>query len=291
MTTYTPRRSVLYMPGANDKALEKAKSLPTDAIIFDTEDSVAPDMKAVARDKVAAAVGSGAYGTRELTIRVNSIETEWFEDDVRSASAAGPSGIVVPKVSTAADVATIERLMESAGAPDHTRIWAMLETPSAIECAVEIATASERLAVLVMGTNDLARELQAGLVPGRHPLLWGLARCVNAARYSGKVILDGVYNAISDAEGFAAEAQQGAEMGFDGKTLVHPSQVEPANAAFAPTEDEVSHARRVIEAFDEGIAAGKGVIQLDGKMIENLHVANARRAIAIADAIAGRSEG
>ena len=288
MTTYTPRRSVLYMPGANDKALEKARTLPTDAIIFDTEDSVAPDMKEVAREKVATAVGSGGYGGRELTIRVNSIDTEWFEADVRSASAAGPSGIVVPKVSTAADVATIERLMESAGAPDHTRIWAMLETPAAIENAVAIATASERLAVLVMGTNDLAKELQAALVPGRLPLLWGLARCVNAARFAGKVILDGVYNAIKDADGFAAEARQGAELGFDGKTLVHPTQVDPANEAFAPGADEVDHARRVIEAFEEGIAAGKGVIQLDGKMIENLHVANARRALAIADAISAR---
>ena len=286
MTTYTPRRSVLYMPGANDKALEKAKGLPADAIIFDTEDSVAPDMKAVARDKVAAAVGSGEYGKRELTIRVNSIETEWFSDDVRSAAAAGPAAVVVPKISTPADVATVERLLESAGAPDHTRIWAMLETPSAMVHAVEIATASERLEVLIMGTNDLAKELHAALVPGRHPLLWGLGACVNAARHAGKVILDGVYNDIKNPEGFEAECRQGAEMGFDGKTLIHPTQLDAANAAFAPSPDEVEAARRVIEAWDEGIAAGKGVIQLDGKMIENLHVANAQRALAIAAAIA-----
>ena len=286
MTTYTPRRSVLYMPGANDKALEKAKGLPADAIIFDTEDSVAPDMKAMARDKVAAAVGSGEYGKRELTIRVNSIETEWFSDDVRSAAAAGPAAVVVPKISTPADVATVERLLESAGAPDHTRIWAMLETPSAMVHAVEIATASERLEVLIMGTNDLAKELHAALVPGRHPLLWGLGACVNAARHAGKVILDGVYNDIKNPEGFEAECRQGAEMGFDGKTLIHPTQLDAANAAFAPSPDEVEAARRVIEAWDEGIAAGKGVIQLDGKMIENLHVANAQRALAIAAAIA-----
>ena len=286
MTTYTPRRSVLYMPGANDKALEKAKGLPADAIIFDTEDSVAPDMKAMARDKVAAAVGSGEYGKRELTIRVNSIETEWFSDDVRSAAAAGPAAVVVPKISTPADVATVERLLESAGAPDHTRIWAMLETPSAMVHAVEIATASERLEVLIMGTNDLARELHAALVPGRHPLLWGLGACVNAARHAGKVILDGVYNDIKNPEGFEAECRQGAEMGFDGKTLIHPTQLDAANAAFAPSPDEVEASRRVIEAWDEGIAAGKGVIQLDGKMIENLHVANAQRALAIAAAIA-----
>ena len=284
--TYRPRRSVLYMPGANDKALEKAKGLACDAIIFDTEDSVAPDAKAEARGKVAAAATSGEYGRRELTIRVNGLDTEWFEDDVRSAAQAGPSGVVVPKINSAADVATVERLLESAGAPDHTRIWAMLETPAAMANAVEIATASERLEVLIMGTNDMAKELRAALVPGRAPLLWGLSKCVNAARYAGKTILDGVYNDIKNAEGFEAECRQGAEMGFDGKTLIHPAQLEAANAAFAPSEAEVEHARRVIAAFEEGLAAGKGVIQLDGKMIENLHVANARRAVEMADAIA-----
>jgi len=283
--TYRPRRSVLYMPGANDKALEKAKGLACDAIIFDTEDSVAPDAKAEAREKVAAAATSGAYGKRELTIRVNGLDTEWFEADVRSAAQAGPSGVVVPKINSAEDVRTVERLLEDAGAPEHTRIWAMLETPAAMVNAVEIATSSERLEVLVMGTNDMAKELRAALVPGRQPLLWGLSKCVNAARFAGKTILDGVYNDIKDAEGFAAECRQGAELGFDGKTLIHPSQLDAANAAFAPSEEEVAHARRVIEAFEEGLAAGKGVIQLDGKMIENLHVANAQRAVAMADAI------
>lgn len=282
---YRPRRSVLYMPGANDKALEKAKSLPTDAIIFDTEDSVAPDMKAVAREKVAAAVGSGDYGRRELTIRVNSIGTEWHEADVRSAAAAGPSGVVVPKIDSAADVAAVEALLESAGAPDHTMIWAMLETPAAIENAVRIATASDRLTVLIMGTNDLAKELRAALIPGRAPLVWGLARCVNAARFADKVILDGVYNDVRNPEGFAAEAVQGAELGFDGKTLVHPSQVEPANEAFAPTAEEVEYSRRVIDAFEQGVAEGKGVVTVDGRMIENLHVDNARRALAIDEAV------
>lgn len=290
-TEYRPRRSVLYMPGANDKALEKAKTLPTDAIIFDTEDSVAPDMKEIARAKVAEAVGSGAYGRRELTIRVNSIETEWFEDDVRSAAAAGPSGVVVPKVNSADDVHLVERLLNEGGAPSETMIWAMLETPAAVENAIEIATASERLAVLVMGTNDLAKELQAGLVPGRLPLLWGLSRCVNAARFAGKVILDGVYNNVRDPEGFEAEVRQGAEMGFDGKTLVHPLQVEPTNDAFAPSDEELDYSRRVIEAFEQGIAEGKGVITVDGKMIENLHVDNARRAVAIAAAVNAMSEG
>jgi citrate lyase subunit beta/citryl-CoA lyase len=285
-TEYRPRRTALYMPGANDKALEKAKGLVADAIIFDTEDSVAPDMKAVARDKVAEAVASEAYGNRELTIRVNAADTEWHEDDLRSAAAAGPAGIVVPKVDSAAALAAAEKVLEAAGVPDHTRLWAMLETPSAIENAVEIATSSERLEVLVMGTNDLAKELRAALVPGRAPLLWGLGRCVNAARFSGKVILDGVYNDVRDPEGFAAECAQGAEMGFDGKTIIHPSQVEPCNEAFSPSAEEIEHSRRVIEAFEAGIAEGKGVITVDGKMIENLHVDNARRALAVADAIA-----
>jgi citrate lyase subunit beta/citryl-CoA lyase len=274
------------MPGANDKALEKAKSLPTDAIIFDTEDSVAPDMKEVAREKVAAAVASGEYGHRELTIRVNSSETEWHEADLRSAAAAAPAGIVVPKINSAAEVAAVERILESAGVADHTRIWAMLETPDAIEHALEIANSSERLEVLIMGTNDLAKELRAALVPGRAPLLWGLGRCLNAARSAGKVILDGVYNDVKNPEGFAAECEQGADMGFDGKTLIHPTQVEPCNEAFSPSPDEIEYSRRVIEGFEQGLAEGKGVVTVDGKMIENLHVDNARRAIAIADAIA-----
>jgi len=278
------------MPGANDKALEKAKTLPCDAIIFDTEDSVAPDMKAAARDKVAAAVTSGEYGNRELTIRVNSAETEWHADDLRSAAAAGPAGIVVPKINSAEEVAAVEWIIEAAGVPDHTRIWAMLETPSAVERAVEIATSSERLEVLVMGTNDLAKELRAALVPGRAPLLWGLGRCVNAARFAGKVILDGVYNDVKNPEGFAAECAQGADMGFDGKTLIHPTQVEPCNEAYSPSAEEIDYSRRVIEAFEQGLADGVGVVTVDGRMIENLHVDNARRALAIADAIEALSD-
>jgi citrate lyase subunit beta/citryl-CoA lyase len=287
----TPRRSVLYMPGANDKALEKAKSLPADALILDTEDSVAPDLKAEARDKVAAAAASGEYGSREVTIRVNALDTEWCEADLRSAAAAAPAGIVVPKIDSAADVAAVEAILESAGVADHTRIWAMLETPTAVENALSIATSSERLTVLVMGTNDLAKELRAGLVPGRHPLLWGLARCVNAARVAGKVILDGVYNDVKNPDGFAVEVRQGSEMGFDGKTLIHPTQVEPANEAFAPSAEEIDYSRRVIEAFEVGLAEGRGVVTVDGKMIENLHVDNARRALAIADAVAARAAG
>jgi citrate lyase subunit beta/citryl-CoA lyase len=283
---YRPRRSVLYMPGANARALEKAKGIPADALILDTEDSVAPDMKAAAREQVAAAAASGEYGRREIAIRVNGLDTEWHTDDLRSAAHAGPDAIVVPKVSSVEDVIAVERALEAGGAPDRTTIWAMLETPLAMVNAVAIAQSSERLTVLVMGTNDLAKELRAALVPGRHPLLWGLGQSVVAARLAGKVILDGVYNDINDTAGFAAECLQGAEMGFDGKTLIHPGQVDPCNAAFAPSEEELERSQRIIEAFDAARAEGKGVVTVDGKMIENLHVDNARRALAMAEAIA-----
>jgi citrate lyase subunit beta/citryl-CoA lyase len=195
--------------------------------------------------------------------------------------------VVVPKINSAADVHAIERALEAGGAPDHTRIWAMLETPVAMFRAEEICSSSERLAVLVMGTNDLAKELHATHVPGRQPLLSGLGLCLLAARATGKVILDGVYNDIKDDAGFAAECRQGREMGFDGKTLIHPSQVEPCNAAFAPTADEVDKAARIIAAFEEAEADGRGVVTVDGRMVENLHVEEARRVLAITEAIAG----
>ncbi|MCC5951727.1 MAG: CoA ester lyase [Acidimicrobiia bacterium] len=281
-----PRRSVLYMPGANERALEKAKSLPADAIIFDLEDAVAPDAKPDARQRVCAAVGSGEYGRRELTIRVNSIDTEWHEADLRAAAEAGPDAVVVPKINRPADVHAVERLLESAGAPDTTTIWAMVETPIAMLAATDIASASERLNVLVMGTNDLAKELHAAHVPGRQPLLTGLGLALLAARATGKVILDGVYNDVKNPEGFATECRQGADMGFDGKTLIHPSQVEPCNEAFAPSADEVERARALIATFEEAEAAGVGVVTFEGRMVENLHVEQARQAVAISEAIA-----
>ena len=281
-----PRRSVLYMPGANEKALEKAKGLPADALILDLEDAVAPDAKAEARERVCAAVQSGAYGRRELTIRANGLDTEWHADDVAAIAAAGPDAIVVPKIDSPADVHAVEAALEAAGAPDRTRIWAMVETPVAMLHAEEIAAASERLAVLVMGTNDLAKELRAAHVPGRQPLLTGLGLCLLAARATGKVILDGVYNDIKDPEGFAAECRQGADMGFDGKTLIHPSQLEPANEVFGPSEDEVATARELIATWEAAVAEGKGVVTFNGRMVENLHVETARRAVAQAEAIA-----
>jgi citrate lyase subunit beta / citryl-CoA lyase len=280
-----PRRSVLYMPGANARALEKAESLPADALILDLEDAVAADAKAEARVRVCEAAASGRYGRREVAIRVNGLGTPWHDDDLRAAAAAGPAAVVVPKVDSADAVHAIEKALEAGGAPDGTAIWAMVETPVAMLHAEEVARASERLTVLVMGTNDLAKELQAEHVPGRQPLLAGLGLALLAARATGRVILDGVYNDIKDADGFEAECVQGRQMGFDGKTLIHPSQLEPCNRVFAPTADEVDRARRIIEAFEQAEAEGRGVVTVDGRMVENLHVDQARRTLAVTAAI------
>jgi citrate lyase subunit beta/citryl-CoA lyase len=276
---------VLYLPAANDRALVKARSLPTDAIIFDLEDAVAPDAKETARQKAVAAVKDGGYGRRELTIRVNSLDTPWYEDDLRAVAAAGPDAIVVPKVGSAAQVHQIETALQAAGARDHTAIWTMVETPAAMLHAEEIAAASDRLTVLVMGTNDLAKELHAQQGPGRGPLLAGLGLCLLAARATGKVILDGVYNAVHDVTGFEAECRQGREWGFDGKTLIHPNQIEPCNRAFSPSEAEVEQARLIVAGWAEALASGRGVATVNGRMIENLHVAEAQRILDISNAI------
>jgi len=281
-----PRRSVLYMPGANERALEKAKGIPADALILDLEDAVAPDAKPEARDRVCAAARSGEYGNKEIAIRVNGIGTQWHDDDIAAAAAAGPDAVLVPKVNSAAEVTQLVAALERGGAPATTQLWAMLETPEAVLHAEEIVSASPRLTVLVMGTNDLAKELHAVQVPGRAPLQFGLQRCLTAARLAGKVILDGVYNDIKNEDGFRAECEQGLAFGFDGKTLIHPSQVDPCNDVWAPSAEEIEHSRKVIAAFEEAQAEGRGVVTVDGRMIENLHVDNARRVLAIADAIA-----
>ncbi len=278
-----PRRSVLYMPSSNERALEKAKAIACDGLILDLEDAVAPDAKPTARDAACAAVTSGDYGRRELTIRINGADTQWHADDLRAAAAAGPDAIVVPKVDSAEAVVALVDGMEAAGAPDHTKLWAMIETPQAMLHAQEIGGASDRLTVLVMGTNDLAKELYAEHVPGRHPLLTGLSLALLAARATGKVILDGVYNDVKNDEGFLAECQQGREMGFDGKTLIHPGQVAGANEAFAPSKQAVEDARGMIEAWESG--KGSGVVTYNGRMIESLHVESARRTLSIDEAI------
>jgi len=274
---------VLYLPASNERALAKAKTLPVDALILDLEDAVAPDAKVQARENACAAARSGEYGRRELTIRVNAAGTEWHEEDLRAVCAEGPDAVVVPKVGSAAEVRALVAAMEAAGAPDRTRLWAMVETPAAMLHCEEIAAASDRLAVLVMGTNDLAKELHAEHVPGRQPLLTGLSLCLLAARATGTVILDGVYNDVRDAEGFAAECRQGRELGFDGKTLVHPGQVEECNAQFAPSEAAVADARGVLEAWRAG--AGSGVVTHNGRMVEALHVETAERVLAVHEAI------
>ena len=284
-----PRRSVLYMPAANERALEKAKAIAADALIFDLEDAVAPDAKAEARDRACAMFAGGGYGSREITIRANGIGTPWHDDDLAAISAVGPDGVVVPKVNSVADVAAIEAALERHGAPDRTKIWAMLETPVAMLHAEEICAASERLTVLVMGTNDLAKELHAQRVPDRQPLMGGLYLSLLAARAADKVILDGVFNDIKDEDGFLAECQVGRQMGFDGKTLIHPSQVDPCNGAFSPESAEIDLAERIIAAFEDAEAEGRGVVTVDGRMIENLHVDEARRVLAIRDAIIAAS--
>jgi citrate lyase subunit beta/citryl-CoA lyase len=279
------------MPGANERALEKAKGIPADALIFDLEDAVSPDAKPEARDRVRAAASGGGYGLREVVIRVNGLDTEWGADDLAAAATSGAAAVLVPKIDGPADIAEIERRLDAAGAPAGVRIWAMLETPAGIFAAREIAAASDRLAVLVMGTNDIAKELHAEHVPGRQPMLFALQQCLLAARLAGKVILDGVYNDIKDEEGFEAECVQGRQLGFDGKTLIHPTQVEPCNRVFAPSPTEVEQAREIIEAFQAAQAAGKGVVSVNGRMIENLHVENARRALALDEAIAALQQG
>ncbi|MFL6154839.1 MAG: HpcH/HpaI aldolase/citrate lyase family protein [Marmoricola sp.] len=284
---FRPRRSVLYMPSSNERALEKAKTIPCDGLILDLEDAVAPDAKPAARAAACAAVASGEYGNRELTIRINGADTEWHDEDMAAACAAGPDAIVVPKVNSAAAVRTLVAAMEDLGAPEHTKLWAMVETPYAMLHAEEIAGASERLTVLVMGTNDLAKELYAEHVPGRQPLLTGLSLALLAARATGKVIVDGVYNDVKDEEGFLAECQQGREMGFDGKTLIHPGQVEGANASFAPSAKAVEDARGLIEAFESSTG---GVVTYNGRMVENLHVESAHRVLAVHEAIEGLDE-
>jgi citrate lyase subunit beta / citryl-CoA lyase len=275
-------RSVLYMPSSNERALEKAKTIPADAIIFDLEDAVAPDAKESARTAAVAAATSGEYGGKVLTIRCNGLDTPWGAADLEAAAAARPDAVVVPKVS---GVAHLEQVTAITG---DVPVWAMVETPAALFAVREIA-AFPQVSVLVMGTNDLVKELRAALVPGRAPLLPHLATALLGAREAGKAILDGVFNDVKDLDAFRAECVQGKEMGFDGKTLIHPSQVEVTNEVWAPTEDEMAHAKKVVEAFAEAESAGRGVVVVDGRMVENLHRDIAERVLATAEAIAGRA--
>ena len=273
------------MPAANERALEKAKSLPADSIIFDLEDAVAPDAKESARVSACAATASGAYGRRELTIRCNGLDTQWGATDLAAIALSTAAAVVVPKVSSVSYLDEVAQRLDDAGAPAGMTVWAMIETPTAIFDVRAIA-AHPRVSVLVMGTNDLARELRAPLAAGRRALLPHLATAVLAARETGKAILDGVYNDVKNLDGFGEECAQGVEFGFDGKTLIHPGQVDIANQVWAPSSGELEQARRIIAAFDEAVADGRGVVTVDGRMIENLHVANAQHTLALAEAIA-----
>lgn len=290
--TARPRRSVLYMPGANARALEKAKSLPADALILDLEDAVAPDAKAEARAQVTGAVKAGGYGPRELVIRVNGLDTPWGVDDLKAAVAAGPDAILIPKAASGEDIARASTAMRQAGAGESMQLWAMIETPIAILKADEIAGAARhagsRLATLVLGLNDLVKETSAILDGERTAALYWLSAALTAARAYGLTVLDGVYNNFRDMEGYARECRQGRMLGFDGKTLIHPDQIALANEVFSPPAAEVEFARKIIAAFELPENKGKGVINLEGRMVELLHADIARRTVAIADAIAAR---
>jgi citrate lyase subunit beta/citryl-CoA lyase len=290
--TVRPRRSVLYMPGSNARALEKARGLPADCLILDLEDAVAPEAKGQAREAIVKALQRGGFGDREVLVRINGLDTRWWVEDLAVIAAAKPDAVLVPKVSDPHQLQDLAARIVDMGTDPHIRVWAMMETPLAMLNVGEIAAAAldseTRLAGFVMGTNDLAKDTRARLVPGRAPMLPWLMNCVAAARAYGLEILDGVYNDLGNAEGFVEECRQACDLGFDGKTLIHPRQIEPCNEAFSPSPEEVETARKMIAAFDLPENDNKGVIQIDGRMVERLHAEMARRTVAIADAIAQR---
>jgi len=281
-----PRRSVLYMPGSNARALEKARGLPADALILDLEDAVAPDAKELARQQVVEAVEAGGYGKRELIVRINPLDSPWGHGDLKAVAGCGADAILLPKVESAAMVHDLEMQLVGAGAPDDLDIMCMMETPLGMLHAEEVASASKRLSCLVLGTSDLVKELQASHTDARLPVLTSLGLCLLAARAFGLAIVDGVHLDLQDDQGFAEACIQGLELGFDGKTLIHPKQIAKSNEVFAPSSDEVAWSHKIIEAHAAAAAEGQGVVVVDGKLVENLHVANAQRLVALADAIA-----
>jgi len=286
-----PRRSVLFMPGSNARALEKARGLPADALIFDLEDSVAPDAKDAARQAVAAAVGQGGYGGRELILRVNGLDTQWAGDDLRAAARMKLDAVLLPKVENANDPRRAEALLISAGASKDLGLWCMMETARAILHAEEIAASTPRLKALVMGTADLSKELQAEETPLREPMITALGLIVLAARAHGLALLDGVFFDLDDENGFERECRQGRALGFDGKTLIHPKTIAAANTVFSPSAAELERARRVIAAHDAAASKRQGVAVLDGRLVERLHVEAARRVLDLASAITSLEQG
>ena len=291
MTPIRPRRSALYMPASNARALEKARTLPADVVILDLEDAVAPDRKAAAREQACAAV-KGGYGAREAVIRVNALDTPWGEADLAAVAQAAPDAVLVPKVSSAEALVAVGLRLRRFGAPERTRVWAMIETPLAVLKAEEIATSSldvdTRLDCFVLGTNDLAKETRARLLPGRAAMMPWLMQVLAAARAHGVDVLDGVYNSLSDEAGFRAECEQSRDCGFDGKSLIHPDQIAIANEVFGPTPDEVEAARAIVGIFEQPENADKGAVAVNGRMVERLHAEMARRVLALSEAIAER---
>ncbi|MFQ5959291.1 MAG: HpcH/HpaI aldolase/citrate lyase family protein [Alphaproteobacteria bacterium] len=282
-----PRRSVLYMPGSNARALEKGKTLAADGLILDLEDAVAPDAKESARDQILGALRAGGYGRRELVVRVNGLATPWGYDDLVAVAASGAHAVLLPKVGSADMVEQAVAVLEANGAPPDLDVWCMMETPIGMLHAEEVAGAHPRVACLVMGTSDLAKDLHASHTRERLPMLTSLGLCLLAARAHDVAIVDGVHLDLQDDEGFEHACRQGVELGFDGKTLIHPKTIAKANEIFAPSEDEVAWSKKIIAAHAEAAAEGKGVVVVDGRLVENLHVENAHRVVALAEAIAG----
>ena len=285
-----PRRSVLFLPGSNPRALEKARSLAADGLIFDLEDAVAPEVKDTARAGVAAALIAGGYAPRELVLRVNPLDTPWGHADLAVAATLPIDAVLLPKVENAERVRLTIALLDSLGAPPELGVWCMIETPLGVLAAAEIAGASPRLGALVLGTSDLTKDLHAREARDRLPLMTALGLVLLAARARRRAVLDGVHLDLADAEAFAAVCRQGRELGFDGKTVIHPQQIEPANAAFSPTAEEIARARRIIAAYAEASAAGKGAVRIEGRLVEALHVEEASRTLALVEAIAARED-
>lgn len=291
--TFRPRRSALYMPASNARALDKARELPADVVIFDLEDSVAPEAKDLARAQACAACAAGGYGPREIVIRVNAPETPRGRDDIAAAAPAQPGAVLIPKASSPGDIMMAAKMLRDSGAPESVRLWAMVETPLALlnidAMARTCADPASRLDVFVIGANDLAKATRARIVPGRAPMLGWLSRCVAAARAHGVEILDGVFNDIGDVEGLRRECEQGRDFGMDGKTLIHPGQIGICNDVFTPSGSEVAQAEQIVAAFALPENAGKGALQIEGRMVERLHEEMARRTLAMARAIAARA--
>jgi citrate lyase subunit beta/citryl-CoA lyase len=274
------------MPASNGRALEKARTLAADSLIFDLEDAVAPDAKPAARAAAVAAARSKTYGAREVLIRVNGLDTPWALDDIAAVATSGADGVVLPKVNGAEDIERIDALLAGAGAPGPLTIWAMMETPRGILASADIACASPRLAGLIVGTADLAKDLRCAHPTDRWTMQTALQLCVLAARAHGRAVIDGVHFEVADMAGFESACRQARDLGFDGKTLIHPNQIAPANAVFAPTPDELEKASRIIAAHEAALRAGKGVTLLDGRLVEVLHVREAERLLGQAQAIA-----